>query len=442
MNYGLRYRAVSAALAATVGFAALTGCSGIGAGSGDGSGSGDVNVTEEVPDIPMTVETEIRELAAGETEDYRGGYLDFSFALLNGCLDSDGRDANVMVSPASVMLALDMTASGAKDATLAQIMALYGGTDDPQGQLSYASYLMKRMNSSDGVKLHAANSMWVNENVLPEPLRVDFVDFVQDSFEAESSRLVFDATARDRINGWVNDNTDGMIPKIVDDLDPTMAMMLINAIAFDGKWKTQYDDNQVHDDIFTSASGQEQQADMLYSTEGIYLENDLATGFAKYYEGGRYAFVVMLPKDTASSAGDMLSSFDGNVFASYLASATREYDVRSRMPEFSCDWGSSIKSQLQALGMKVPFSESADFSGIADTGSENLFIGDVIHKTHIDVDRNGTRAAAVTAVEMYRNAAVMEEPEVKEVFCDRPFAYAIVDMEEGIPLFVGTVNEI
>ena len=442
-------RLLSAVLATAMGVTGLAGCARPGAS--DRSGTSDVSDGEEIAEILPSegtviirsepVEKSIRDLSATEESDYRQGYLDFTFNLLNGWLAQHGTDSNAMVSPASVMLALDMAASGAAGDTLTQITGLYGGASDPQGQLSYAAGMMERLNdpSREGVSMHVANSMWINSEIMGDDIKQDYIDFVQSYFDAEEERTVFDSNACGRINGWVNDKTDGMIPTIIDDLDPLMAMMLINAIAFDGSWASQYEESQVTDGTFTSASGAAQDATMLTSTESTYLENDIATGFVKYYEGYDYAFVVMLPKDESMDAGQLLASFDGTMFDEYMNSATTEYDVNAQIPEFSYDCGDSIKSLLGDLGMNAPF-HNADFSGMAEDGL-GYYIGDVVHKTFIEVSRTGTRAAAVTAVMLYRNAIDIAK-ESKEVICDRPFAYAIVDMNDNTPVFIGTVNEV
>lgn len=390
----------------------------------------------------LAIEKKISDISKEDESKFRQGYLDFSLEVLKKCLNRDGKDSNVMVSPASIMLALDMTAAGATGDTLEQMMGLYGGIGDPQGQLSYAAELLKRMNDVEGIKLHAADSIWVNKSIMPEGLKDDYADFVKKYFEAEVDSTVFDDAAKNRINDWVSDKTDKMIPTIVDDLDPQISMMLINAIVFDGKWAKQYEDYQVAEEDFTAASGEKQKVQMMTSGEDLYLENDLATGFIKYYEGGQYAFVVMLPKDKTKNAGDLIDGFTGESFDEYINSASQDYILTTKMPEFTSDWGGSIKEQLIALGMKAPFDRvAADFSGISECG-EDLYIGDVIHKTHIEVDRNGTKAAATTAVVTYRNAAVVDQRERREVICDRPYAYAIVDTTDNTPVFIGTVNDV
>ena len=432
-------KVIASVLMAGMSLASLAGCSNVNV---EGSTTQTSAAAEAAVKNPVTIVKEIGDVSSEQEKAFRQGYLNFAFDLLRRNIGQDGSSANVMVSPASVMIALDMTASGAANDTVTQMMALYGGADDPQGQLSYAAKLLGRLNSSQGVTIHAADSIWVNGDIMPDGLAGDYPDFVGGHFDASTESLRFDNAALGRINGWVKDNTDGMIDGILDELDPATAMVLINAIAFDGKWEKQYDDSQVTDESFTAASGDVRTVQMMSGAERIYLENDLATGFAKYYAGNQYAFVVMLPKDVNQNAGDMISAFTGESFDAFMNSASRDYTVVTKLPEFSYDWGRTIVPQLKAMGMEVPFDDSrADFSGM--TGSDNgLYIGDVIHKTRIEVGRNGTRAAAATAVEMRKNSIDIMPPEKKEVVCDRPFAYAIVDMTDNTPVFVGTVNDI
>ena len=456
-------KTISAALAVAMGLAVLTGCTGGGSPvtsvtSEDTSEVTSTNATQDTSasdtslhdtsgaiqvSSDLAVELEVQDLTSDKEEVFRQGYLDFSFDLLKRCIESSEKDKNTMISPASVMLALDLTAAGARGNTLAEMTALFGGAKDPQGQISYAAYLMKRLNDSEFVKLHAANSIWVNKTVMPEGITPEYAKFVHDMFDAGSESLTFDPEALSKINGWVNEHTSGMIPKVLDSLDPSMAMLLINAISFEGKWETQYTEGSVIEEPFTDSSGTKVPVQMLNGTSSVYLENDIATGFIKPYEGGRYGFVVMLPKDESSDAGKMLSSFDGRTFDEYLRSGQEDLVVRTKMPEFSYDWDASLVPELQAMGMNTPFTPGADFSGILDPGEGGgLYIGDVIHKTHIEVDRNGTKAAAVTAVSLYKNASIVNPKDAKTVFCDRPFAYAIVDLEDMTPLFIGTVNTI
>ncbi len=386
------------------------------------------------------VAIQLKSLSSEEEDDYRRAYLNTSFEILRRNMNNN---QNVMISPASIMIALSMAEAGANGQTREQMAALWGGQSDIDGQLSYAADILDRLNSSNGVSMHAADSMWINDEMLSGIIRQEYVDFVRDNYDAEVSYLEFDDAAVRRINSWVDDNTDGMIDKIIDGFEPQTAMVLINAIAFDGSWETQYEDYQVRQGTFHNADGSNSTAQMLNGTENIYLENDKATGFVKYYEGGEYAFVVMLPNDPSQSADDLLNDFTGDDFDEFLNSQTHEYEVFTTMPEFEYDWGKSIKETLIDMGMTDAFDYSeADLTGIADFDDDRtLYIGDVIHKTHIEVDATGTRAAAVTAVTLDVAGAIMEE-NIKYVTCDRPFAYAIVDMTNNTPVFIGSVNEV
>lgn len=175
---------------------------------------------------------------------------------------------------------------------------------------------------------------------------------------------------------------------------------------------------------------------MLYSQEGSYFSDENTTGFMKDYEGHDYAFMAMLPSEDTDIA-DYVAGIDGDKLSKLWRSASG--DVNVCIPEFTFDYNSELSDELKSMGMELPFTESADFSGMAETSSGALYINRVIHKTHIELDRNGTKAAAATAVVMTDECA-MEEEEPKIVYLNRPFVYAIIDKESGTPIFIGAVN--
>ena len=182
---------------------------------------------------------------------------------------------------------------------------------------------------------------------------------------------------------------------------------------------------------------------MMTSMEEGYFSTEKATGFIKYYEGEEYAFVAILPNDAKANANDFMNSFTYAEYKKFIASRSNE-KVRSLMPEFKSDYGSELNKQLVNKGVTDAFNpDKADFTGIAKSEKGNIYISKVIHKTHIEVDRAGTRAAAVTAIEM-TEACEYEpiDPEYRYVICDRPFVYAIVDAATLNPVFIGTVNAV
>ena len=164
-----------------------------------------------------------------------------------------------------------------------------------------------------------------------------------------------------------------------------------------------------------------------------YLEDEEAVGFVKDYEGGTYRFVALLPKDEKGFES-WIKGMSGEHLQALLAGVSQEKTYIS-LPKFSYDYSASLSKVLMDLGIKDSFSDSADFRGISE--ETKLYISDVIHKTHIDLDSDGTRAAAVTAV-MVDAGAMIEDP--KYVNLDRPFMYMIIDTATNLPIFMGTVT--
>ena len=173
-----------------------------------------------------------------------------------------------------------------------------------------------------------------------------------------------------------------------------------------------------------------------------YYESDKATGFSKLYDGGKYKFVAILPKDEKSDANTFMAGFTPEDYSKFIGSATREYEVHSKIPKFKNEYDVILNDALKDLGINDAFDPGkADFTGIAHT-EENMFISQVLHKTFIELDEKGTKAAAATAITMGTASAEAPMKKMKEVICDRPFAYMIVDCENDKPVFIGTVNNI
>ncbi len=390
------------------------------------------------------VKTEINLDKVAETQYDRNlmekEYRRFSLDLLNQTIkDADG-EGNVMVSPASVMMALDMVAAGAKGDTLKQLTDIFAKGQGPLDQQAYAAALMDKINGSKDVDFTCANAVWSNEKSLGDGINTRYVDYIKETFLAEYKAEAFGKDTADEINKWADEHTKHMISEIVKDIDPYTAMILVNAICFDGKWETEYEDYQVKTGKFTKADGSTQNVMFLSDETRDYFETDKATGFMKAYKGGEYAFLAILPKDGSISANAFAKDFTAEDYEKFIKSASTEWDVYSKMPEFKSDFELTMNDTLKTLGAGDVFDENkADLSGIAGEPGD-LFVSKVIHKTHIEVDRNGTKAAAVSAVSV--EVASAEPPEFKTVNCDRPFVYAIVDVRTMTPIFIGTVNEV
>ncbi len=368
--------------------------------------------------------------------------VDFSVKLMqNSAAKQVSEGKNVLLSPESVICALAMTASGAGGNTLAEFeKVLCGGINRADFNQTLHT-LNANLTASRDVKFHLANSIWLKEGL---DVKEDFILSSRALFQADVKEVPFDKDTLKQMNDWVKKSTGGMIDKILDQMPNRMVMALLNAISFEGNWEKQYREYNVHgNQAFTDARGNKDKATMLYGTEHNYLEDDKATGFVKYYEGGDYAFVAIRPKDGVS-AYEYLSGLDGEKFLElYKGAVNGAYEtVYTRMPEFSYDYSSNLNEPLMAMGIQEAFSpERADFKNMAEVPGANIYISDVLHKTHIELDRNGTKAAAVTAVIAKASSALPVNPP-KEVYLDKPFLYAIVEAKTGFPIFMGVLNDL
>jgi len=369
-------------------------------------------------------------------------YRDYCFNLFGQTVKNYGADTNVMISPASVMMALDMVAAGSKEESLKQLTDLFAAGQGPLTQQAYAAALMDKINGAKDVDFSCANAVWSNKQLLGDKVNLEYIDYIQKTFSAEYTVANFNDKTVNEINKWVDKHTNHMIDKAIDQLDPATVMVLVNAIAFEGEWETPYEDFQVKDGDFRKAAGGTQNVKFLNGYESNYYETEKASGFMKSYKGGKYAFLTILPKEENINANEFAKSFTAEDYEKFIKSVSYDYDVTTKIPEFKSDFNTLLNDILEDMGCRNIFhTETSDLSGIAGNKGD-LFVSKVIHKTHIEVDAKGTKASAVTIVAVDGASAMPVERECREVICDRPFVYAIIDTETMAPVFIGTVNEI
>lgn len=357
---------------------------------------------------------------------------DFAFKLFQKSLSED---KNTLISPLSVMLALAMTANGAEGKTLAEMEALLGG-DIPLDHLNeYLHTFVNSLPSQKKSKLALANSIWFRDDKIELAPNQDFLQTNADYYNAQLYKSAFDGQAISDINNWVKKHTDGLIDKIVEEIEADTFMFLINALVFDAEWQEVYKAYDVVDGVFKAHNGEKQSVKMMYSQEFRYIDDGQATGFVKFYKNLDYSFAALLPNEDVDLS-DYIASLDGESFVSMIKNATQTA-VCAGLPKFSYDYELKMNQVLAELGMPTAFDENlADFSRISN--SVDLFISEVLHKTFISVDELGTKAGAVTKVEIKDTAM----PEMKYVKLDRPFVYAIVDNHTGLPIFLGAVQSL
>ena len=328
----------------------------------------------------------------------------------------------VLISPVSVLNALGMVANGAGGDTLKQLETAAG---------------MSLPAACKSCTVSLANSAWVREDFRVED---DFLRSCVNYYGAEMYRSAFDGSLVTDLNRWVSKKTDGMIDRLLEQAPDVLTMLyLVNAACFDARWDTPYTKADLRTGLpFTAANGTQQTADYMTGTESIYLSGNNVTGFVKPYDGGKYAFVALLP-DEGVTLADYLENLTGEHLYK-LITDHRSADVQVSIPKFSAQSELELEEPLKDMGITALFNVStADLRGIGSAPSgNNLYVSSVLHKTYLELDESGTRAAAATVVEVAGDALPSED--VKTVTLDRPFLYMIVDTHACVPLFMGTVT--
>lgn len=361
---------------------------------------------------------------------------DFGVRLFQTAMEAD---KNTLISPLSVLYALSMTANGADGETLAQMEEVLGM--DIQSLNSFMAAYMKNLPTSEAYKLHLANGIWFRDDPSFE-VNQDFLQTNANYYNAEIRKAAFDEATRKEINDWVKTNTDGMIPEILDQIHPAAVMYLVNALAFEAKWAQEYEEFQIRDGSFTTEDGTVRNVQMMHSAEHRYLEDEQATGFIKYYEDQRYAFVALLPKEGVAVA-EYVEGLTGEHLKQML-DEPEDILVETAIPKFETRYDVQMSEILQQMGMNDAFSKNdADFSrlGIYHSDGSNIYISRVLHKTFISVAEQGTKAGAATVIELPAEGA-FANPEYRTVTLDRPFVYLLIDCENNLPFFIGTMMDV
>ena len=356
---------------------------------------------------------------------------DFAIRFFKATNESD---KNTSVSPLSVLCALAMTANGADGETRRQMESVFGMSIEDLNLYLYT--YINSLPQNEKAKLSVANSIWFKDSPLFN-VKQSFLQENANYYRADIYKAPFDNKTVDDINNWVNDKTNGMIPRVVEEIFDSSCMFLINALAFEAEWNKCYEKRDVEKRDFTRADGTKQRVEFMYSTEYSYLNDGSAQGFIKYYNYSDYAFVALMPNQNISLE-QYVSSLDGRALSTLIASAEGK-SVKAAIPKFEYEYSIELSDVLESMGMVNAFdSQAADFSGICD----NIYVDKVIHKTYVQVAEKGTRAGAVTAVEDNYEGSGFFDGEIKRVYLDRPFIYMLIDCKNNIPFFIGTVTEV
>ncbi len=345
-------------------------------------------------------------------------------------LSETAPDTNILLSGTSINMALGMTMQAASGESLSQLQDFYGANADEMA--GYASSLMARYDKLKNVEVKLSNGIYCDEE---EVFTEEYRKKLKDMYRADALELPFHSNSGSSakvINDFCDGNTDGMIPIIVTpDIVAQSDAILVNALYFNGKWAKRFEDYQVRDFEFNNITGNVSTVKGMSSKSEVAYVNDNATAFSYAYKDDSIVFIGILPDESICDSNGNFNVSDINI-DDLLQSKVKE-EVYFTVPKFSLEYGTTLDAALKEQGLSSLYS-NYDLTGMTENPQK---VSTVIHKVKIELDEEGTKAAAATAVATTKNAAEAE-PFI-EVRLDRPFAFLIYDKEANEVLFMGKV---
>lgn len=345
---------------------------------------------------------------------------------------------NYMFSPFSIKTALVMAANGAEGLTKDEILRVLD-IDDLNAFNEKIKLMSDKYSESDILRLNTSNSVWINSDKTEKRFSKDYINLLSKNFGATAD-VVTDKNTPDKINGWVNEKTEGKIPQIITEDNKDFEAMLVNAVYFNGRWESEFHKSATEKDVFTSRDGKQTEIDFMNKTSWInyalsdgvlIVELPYLTKKAVFSEDGEYLY-------TKTLEGIDVSMYLMMSDRAFMPEETLNRVELSRtfvslsVPKFKVEYTAGIRDILKLLGINKAFERDAEFGKMFAGG--NMYIDSVLHKTYINVDEEGTEAAAVTAMAMAGSAL---PPEPVSVKLNKPFTFVIRDNVNGEILFMG-----
>ena len=361
----------------------------------------------------------------------------FGFNLLAAVLQQD-EGQNILISPASVAIALSMVYGGADGDTqqaMAQTLALPGLSPEAVNAAS-ASLINTLATSDPEVRVDIANSLWVRQEFSLYPA---FVEQLTEIYNAEATNLDFALpSAPGIINAWVAEKTAGKISQMVDQISADDVLFILNAVYFKGNWTKAFNPERTTEQPFYLLNGvTKPHLQMAQEDQFPYYETDRFQAVSLPYGDGRVSLYVFLPKQTSSLA-DFQSSLSAEAWSDWMTQFGRRPGV-IKLPRFQFEYETGLKAMLETLGMGVAFDPTR--ANFAKLSPDPTFISQVRHKTFIEVNEEGTEAAGATSIGVTVTSAAPEPPPPFEMVVDHPFFIAIRDNATGAILFMGSIVE-
>lgn len=385
---------------------------------------------KQLPDEPVPIE-----LNALQTELVHADNT-FGFDLFKRLLEEEtDPDKNIMISPMSIAYALSMAYNGADGNTAAEMAGVLNCpdvllTDFNQG---YKDLTQELLNVDQRVELNIANSVWSEENF---PVKQTYIDVLTEYFLAESQAFDIDnPNAHEAVNEWIENETNGKIQEMLTELDPATVMLLVNAVYFKAKWKSEFDPEETIDQAFYREDGSSYMHPMMVQeTDLARLSQEKFELVELPYGQGNFSFVAMVPKNEYK-VDDLLPLISQESLNAWMGQISNPVETRIYMPRFTYGYKEELSAYLKNMGMVDAFSGAADFSKISDW---SIFISFILHQSFIEVNEEGTEAAAATVIG-FEATSLPNEPYT--IRLDKPFLYFIRETTTNSILFMGRLAE-
>lgn len=384
---------------------------------------------DDLPTEPVAIDLTQEQISLIESE------KSFAFDIFNEIIRNAAAGENLIISPLSISYALSMTVNGADGDTRDSILKslrMSGITPDEINK-SYKDLTNALLSVDKRVLISIANSVWTENDFI---VKQNFIDILTDFYNTESQSFdIYDSTVPARINSWIEDKTNGLIKNMVDKLEDNTVMLLINAIYFKGKWKSQFDDANTLELPFYRSGGSSVDVPMMKQKADFKVYEGNGFVLAEFpYGQGNFVMDVLLPS-SQDGINSLLTGITDASFAGWISQmAEREVDLS--FPRFKYGFKKKLKDVLTDMGMGIAFRDGADFSNISE--QYDLLINDVTHQAFIETNEEGTEAAAATIVDIGITSA---PPPPLELRLDHPFVYIIRESSTNSILFMGRVSD-
>lgn len=375
---------------------------------------------------PIELTTEQKQLVSSSNK--------FGFTVFKEIAGNTKEGENVFISPLSMSFALTMLYNGAETATKQELKDALGytGLTDDQVNIANRDLIKALIEIDPKVAMEIANSIWYKNNFNVEP---DFLTINKSYFNAEVEKTDFSPATVGMINNWVSSNTHDKIKKIIEEIPAETVMYLINAIYFKGTWKYQFENKNTTKLDFFPSTGSTFKTDFMVQ-EGAFeiVNNDLFSGINLPYGNENYSMMVLLPNE-GKSVENIISSMNDENWTQWVNKLQVTNKIKIYLPKFKFSFEKKLNDDLYALGMQTMFSNFADLTKISKAGG--IKVSEVKHKTFVEVNEEGTEAAAVTSIGIELTSAGPNN-----IFnANKPFVFIIKEKDTNSLLFMGIMNK-